>query len=488
MSNSELDGENRSIKIEKDAISSAIISGDGNRVVIYQYHMERRESEQLTPSTTQIGPNPYKGLLAFLEEDGDRYFGREKQVEKLWNLLRTLHENTTQKEVLLRLLPILGPSGCGKSSLVRAGLIPELARHPLPGTRQARVAVLVPGTHPIEALATVLAGIATGDPTPVAKTREFAEELKKQKRESATDTIIYDGLRRIANVLPDIAVSPLLVLVDQFEEVYSLCDDLSERQIFIENLVNAAGDRSGGVSVLITLCSDFLGETQRHAALNQVIGSQGVFVPAMSIAELRLAITKPAVLANHPLDEAVIDLLLKDTEGRVGALPLLQFALTRIWDGLLTGVQPIKTLERIGGVGGALADEAQRIFNTLNSNGQQLAVLRGHQGIVYSVAISTDKQTIVSGGADGTVRLWSSNGQQLAVLRVHQASVLSVGISTDKQTIVSGGADGTVRLWDIQFESWLKTACERLEYHPVFQNPETDDEREAKATCKPYLR
>ena len=367
-----MQGDNRSITIEKDAISSAIISGNGNKVVIYQYQLERQVEEEKTAHIGKIGPNPYKGLLAFQSEDGDRYFGREEQIEKLWNLFSTLHENTTQPEPPLRLLPILGPSGCGKSSLARAGLIPELARRPLPGKSQARVAVLVPGTHPVEALATVLARVATNDQTPVAKTKEF-EQVLKETSNSTTDTIIYDGLRRIANVLPEIAVSPLVVLVDQFEEVYSLCEDTKERQIFIENLIHAAADRAGSVSVIITLRSDFLGETQRHPALNQVIAKQGVIVPAMSEEELRRAITKPAELAGHPLSGAVVTLLLKDTQGREGALPLLQFALTRIWSGLEKGVEPIKTLEDIGGVGGALALEAQSIYQSLNDEEKQIA-------------------------------------------------------------------------------------------------------------------
>ncbi|MBP5976838.1 ATP-binding protein, partial [Brasilonema sp. CT11] len=370
MSDSGLKDENRSIRIEKDVVSSAIISGDGNKIVIYQ--LERQLKEEKVSTTGQIGSNPYKGLLAFHEVDSERYFGREKQIEKLWNLFRTLHENTTQLEAPLRLLPILGPSGCGKSSLARAGLIPELAWRPLPGKSQAQVAVLVPGTHPIEALATVLARVATNDQTPVNKTYEFEKQLKRTSS-NTTDTIIYDGLRRIANVLPEIAVSPLVVLIDQFEEVYSLCDDPNERQIFIENLIHAASDRSGCVSVIITLRSDFLGETQRHPALNQVIAKLGVIVPAMSTEELRQAITKPASNAGHPLDEAVVNLLLKDTEGREGALPLLQFALTRIWEGLKVGVEPVKTLEQIGGVGGALADEAQRIYQSLNEQEKKIA-------------------------------------------------------------------------------------------------------------------
>ncbi len=84
------------------------------------------------------------------------------------------------------MLPIYGPSGSGKSSLARAGLIPEFARRPLPGYAQARVAALVPGTHPLEALVSVLARVATNDLTPVAKTREFAEELEKVNKQGAS--------------------------------------------------------------------------------------------------------------------------------------------------------------------------------------------------------------------------------------------------------------------------------------------------------------
>ncbi|MBD2512172.1 WD40 repeat domain-containing protein [Nostoc muscorum FACHB-395] len=125
-----------------------------------------------------------------------------------------------------------------------------------------------------------------------------------------------------------------------------------------------------------------------------------------------------------------------------------------------------------------------------NRNGQPLGEpFKGHKGAVLSVAISTDGQTILSGGGDGTVRLWNSQGQPLGEpFKSHQDSVTSVAISTDGQTILSGGDDGTVRLWDIRLDTWLKAACERLKDHPVFTKPESADEKEAKATCQPYLR
>ncbi|HEY9652768.1 MAG TPA: ATP-binding protein, partial [Coleofasciculaceae cyanobacterium] len=308
-----------SITIEKDAISSAIISGNGNRVVIYQYQqVERSVVEDQSTKPGEIGPNPYKGLLAFQETDGKYFFGREKQIKQLWNQLLNLQEG----ESAIRLLPIYGPSGSGKSSLARAGLIPELARRPLPGRTQARVAVLMPGTHPLEALASVLARVATDDPTRVAKTREFVEELERVSKGGE-----YEGLRRIADALPKIAVSPLIVLVDQFEEVYSLCENPADRNVFISNLLTAASDRSCHILVVMTLRSDFLGEIQKHLVLNRLFSEQGFLVPAMDEEELRQAICQPAKLASHPLDKATVELLIKETHGHEGTLPLLQFAL-----------------------------------------------------------------------------------------------------------------------------------------------------------------
>jgi tetratricopeptide (TPR) repeat protein len=196
---------------------------------------------------------------------------------------------------------------------------------------------------------------------PVTKTREFTTELNLP-----TAAGLYDGMRRIADLMPQIKDSPLVVLVDQFEEIYSLCKDTNERKAFIENLLCAASDPTGNLSVIITLRSDFLGETQRHPGLNQVISSdQSVIVPAMTESELRRAIAEPAKQAGHPLDEATVDLLVEDTEGREGALPLLQFALTRIWEGLGEGTPPVETYRQMGGVGGALAGKAQEIYDKL---------------------------------------------------------------------------------------------------------------------------
>ncbi|MEM9905111.1 MAG: hypothetical protein AAF921_08830 [Cyanobacteria bacterium P01_D01_bin.44] len=394
---------NRSIRIEESAVGSVIVSGDGNTIYVIQQTLKQRREKTSQESTT-IAPNPYKGLAAFQESDVDRYFGREDQVKRLWQRFRVLYEQFDGP----RVLPLLGASGCGKSSLARAGLIPELARHPLLGKASLRVAVLMPGDRPLEALAGVLAKASTDDPLPVEKAKEF-ERVLNQKNEAGE----YDGLRRISSMLPGIREMPLLILVDQFEEVYSLCENAVQRQTFIDNLLHASSTPTREVSVVMTLRSDFLGETQRHPLLNQIIGSdQSLIVPTMTPEELRQAIAIPAQKAEQPLDDAMVDLLIKDVAGHAGALPLLQFTLFRIWEGLAAGQKPISTYREIGGVGGALAQKAQEIYNGFDPT-QQTITRRLFRSLVH---FQEDSQYVRSRLSES--RLFSRKDDPLIVQRV----------------------------------------------------------------------
>ncbi len=329
----------RKIGIGRDANDNVIITGDGNLVVI-QATRSLEVAAEAPVARLEIGPNPYRGLEVFREEHADRFFGREALTDKLWAIFRDLHQAPIGGPAPLRLLPIIGPSGSGKSSLARAGLIAELARRPLPGRSEARVGVITPGSHPIESLALVLARIATGDQTPVGKTTEFAQRLRSPAASGE-----FDGLRFIADLLPEAAAKPIILLVDQFEETYSLCDDAAERDAFIGNLLHAAGGAGARVSIIATLRSDFLGATNRHPALSHALAERAVLVPVMSEAELRRAIEQPAIDAGHAIDAATVELLVAETADREGALPLMQFVLTRIWDGMANGIAPAQTVK-----------------------------------------------------------------------------------------------------------------------------------------------
>ncbi|NJK52806.1 MAG: hypothetical protein HC936_08165 [Leptolyngbyaceae cyanobacterium SU_3_3] len=185
----------------------------------------------------------------------------------------------------------------------------------------------------------------------------------------------YDGLRRIAAALPESTDLPLIILVDQFEEVYTLCSRPEEQNIFISNLLHAANDPAQQVSVIITMRSDFLAETQHYSQLNELFSTQGYLVPAMNAKNMRLAISEPAKQAGYKLTEAAVSLLVEQAIGRDGVLPLLQFTLSQVWIGLQEGKDPDVTLRDLGGVGGALSKEAQRIYDGLSEipRGQAIA-------------------------------------------------------------------------------------------------------------------
>jgi uncharacterized protein YjbI with pentapeptide repeats len=430
---------------------------------VYLSHAQT-EAESPQPDTTNLGDNPYRGLLAFRETDGERFFGRETQIEQLWQKFCHLHEDKST----VRVLPIYGPSGSGKSSLARAGLIPALAKKLLPSRDCARLAVLVPGTHPLEALATVLARIATNDLTPVEKSQEFERVLKKKSDEGN-----YEGLRCIADILPDITFSPLIVLVDQFEEVYTYALSLeqterdafiAERNAFIENLLCAAAEPTKRVSVILTLRSDFLGDTQQHPRLNKLFSTQGFLVPIMQPEELEIAIAKPAEQAGYKLDKAIVTLLVEQTQGREGALPLLQFALTRIWEGLQDGVDPAETLHNIGGVGGALAGEAQRLYESLSAEDQAIA----RSIFLALVQLNEDSgdtrrraavSELIASDSD-EARVWS------IINRFAEPRVRFLVLFSDKQygemiEMIEVAHEALIRNWK-QLRDWLKECREAL--------------------------
>ncbi len=449
------------LNIRKIQGGSFLISGDNNQVTIYGSVLQTEEKKTTAATfATTFKDNPYQGLLAFQERDYERFFGRDRQIEALWTKLRDL----SQQDQQLRFLPVYGPSGCGKSSLVRAGLIPELVRRPLPVCHSVRVATLIPGHRPLEALAMVLAKVATHDPTPVAKSEEFLAVLEKPcavKPGMLGNQPEFCGLRKIAALLPEIHTSQLIVFVDQFEEIYSLCDSQGEREAFISNLVQAAGDRNRQVTVVVTFRSDFLRELQQHPPLYHLFSEQGLLVRPLLVEELREAIAKPAELASHPLDEAVITLLLQQMQGQDHALPLLQFALTQIWEGLEAGVSEVETLTRIGGVGGALAGEAQRLYEGL-PHGDRALARRMFLGLVQLGEGSEDTRRRV---LTSELVASSEEGDRLEVIinqfAAPRVRFLSVSLNQQQQETLEVAHEALIRHWS-QLQEWIKESREAL--------------------------
>jgi formylglycine-generating enzyme required for sulfatase activity/energy-coupling factor transporter ATP-binding protein EcfA2 len=310
------------------------------------------------PPSLPAVPNPYRGLEAFEAAHAANYFGRAAMVEKLLAKVQTTN-----------FVAVVGPSGSGKSSLVRAGLVTALSEGKLPGSRDWQVAIIRPSDDPLRALATPLVNQIGPELKPV--------ERLKQVREMADG--LQEGSLPIGDVLAEVrtlhpGLSRLLLIFDQFEETFTLCSDDALRRTFLQSLLTAAN--TPWLTVLFTLRADFYGRVLEDEPLGRRVDAGLVNVLPMTGAERRAAIEQPALNAGRRFEEGLVQAILDDIETEPGELPLLQFALTELWerqtpDGVLTHA----AYGAIGGVSGAIAKRADQTLKGLQSD-EQAAVRR----------------------------------------------------------------------------------------------------------------
>jgi DNA-binding SARP family transcriptional activator/tRNA A-37 threonylcarbamoyl transferase component Bud32 len=276
--------------------------------------------------------NPYKGLRAFQEADAQDFFGRDRLVDEL--LARVDRR---------RLVGVVGASGSGKSSLVRAGLAPLVAR------RGAFVTTVVPGGHPMEELENGLLRIATG-PVP-----GLLQQITSSER---------GVVRAVRRILPP-DDSELLLVVDQFEEVFTLASD-ADREAFIAGLVEAVTDDRSRTRVVLTIRADFFDRPLRHRRLGELLQDATLNVVPMSRDELTAAIEGPADRLGVRFEPGLVDSILADVGDGAGVLPLLQYALTELYQHRSGDVMTSASYREIGGVTGALGQRAEDVYDRLD--------------------------------------------------------------------------------------------------------------------------
>jgi len=321
------------------------------------------------------GVAPYKGLQYFDEADADLFFGREALVEKLLNRIIGSLNPTRGKatETPPRILAIVGASGSGKSSILRAGLIPMLRWNPV--SANWSIYSITPTAHPLHALAGALtsesdsfaASASLADDMIVERRtlnlfsqRHFQEQLRAQQSQTSGKRHALAG----ADLQPHI-----LLAVDQFEELFTICRDEVERQAFIDNLVLAATQPDGRVYVAFTLRADFYAQCAPYTELRQVLASQQEYIGPMNSAELRRAIEEPTLRGGWILEPGLVDLLLKDlgAEGphlsEPGALPLMSHALLETWQRRRGRTLTISGYLASGGVRDAIAETAEVVYH-----------------------------------------------------------------------------------------------------------------------------
>ena len=303
------------------------------------------------------GEPPFKGLQYFEEADSELFFGRELLTAKL---VRRLRDADAQF-----LSVVIGASGSGKSSLVRAGLIPALKKgstlldgtKPPEGSTDWQVHILTPTAHPLEALATEL----TRDSDSVATTARLIDDLAQEPRSLALFLARANSKRHI------------VLVVDQFEELFTLCRDEFEREAFIDNLLNLVSPGQSNTTLIITLRADFYAHLAQYPELRDAVAQQQEYIGPMTAEELRLAIEEPARRGHWEFEPGLVDLILRDVGDEPGALPLLSHALLETWMRRAGHTLTLKGYADAGGVHGAIAHTAESIYQNLSPEEQAIA-------------------------------------------------------------------------------------------------------------------
>jgi len=351
-----------------------------------------RTAHPFAPTSHPVGPleNPYKGLRSFDVVDAVDFFGRERLVERLIARLG-------RSGVRGRFIAVVGPSGSGKSSAVKAGLLPAIRRGAVPLSGSWLTIEITPAPHPFEQLEEALLGVAIDSPPTLLEQLAFD-----------------DGLQRaIDRVLPNDG-SQLLLLIDQFEELFTQVD-AATADAFVGNLVSAVTDEHSRIRIVVTLRADFYDRPLQHRGLGELLREGTEVITPMTPHELERAITLPAEQRGVTFEPPLVAELLREVTDRPSALPLLQYTLTELFDGRRTDRLTYAAYEELGGVSGALVKRAEGLLASLGCDADEVT----RQIFLRLV-------TVTEGGEDTRRRVLQSELEGLDVDRQLMRSVLDM--------------------------------------------------------------
>lgn len=315
--------------------------------------------------------NPYKGLQSFTEADAHEFYGRDATIEQMLQLLR--QQETQQHSAFLA---VIGASGSGKSSVVKAGLIPQLRQGGISGSQDWFHVSMTPGHTPIQTFVDKLNSIAVYGDDALLETLQHDPEK---------------GIEKISNM---VGQEHIFVLIDQFEELFTQVEDESIRKHFIDLLV-LLSQSTLHTTIVITLRADFYDKPLAYRELGQLIQSSTVTVLPMSSDELEQAILEPARLVHVEVQLSLVSQLIADTISQPNALPLLQFAITELFEQRENNILTLQTYESMGRLQGSIIQRADSVFASLNKAEQAVAQKLFLQLVILSNANETVRRRIM---------------------------------------------------------------------------------------------
>ena len=344
--------------LEKDL---GVEPSDETRQLFTQLTQKRSAPKPVieTSGKNELPPEkpPFKGLQVYDEPDAALFFGREDLTVRLLERLGILKGSRSEGECLL---VIVGASGCGKSSLVRAGLAPTIRRSmeaEEEGCVQPKpmwdIHILTPSNHPLESLAASL--------TRSVESVTAAATL--------IDDMICDPrcLRLYLRKLP----APLFLIVDQLEELFTLCRDEAERRAFIDNILSAV--EGADCKVILTLRADFYTHCARYDNLRLALAARQEYLGPMSATEQQRVIEEPVRYCGYNFEAGLADLILRDAGEEPGSLPLLSHALLETWNRRQGRMLTLAGYIEAGGVHGSIARTAELVYSHFTPEQQRIA-------------------------------------------------------------------------------------------------------------------
>lgn len=387
------------------------------------------QSAQSAESVDAAADAPYLGLATFEPGDADRFFGRERLVGELCARLGGT-----------AFLTVFGASGAGKSSVLRAGLLPAVRAGAVEGGRDWPTVLLVPGERPVEELAIHLAN------------------LKNIAASSLCDALtagpegIRLTVRQILTGLPETA--RLLIVVDQFEEVFTLCGDERERTRFVALLLAAA--REPRARVVLGVRADFYARCAEHADLVAALDGRQVLIGPMDEADLRQVVTRPAKREGVKVEPELVEAVVSDALGQPGALPLVSHALLETWRRRRGTALTAAGYRAAGGVRGAIAQSAERVYSTLDAVQQRLC---GHLFV---------RLTALGEGTEDTRRRAPRaellGGSDREAVSVVLDQLIAARLVTADEESVTVAHEALIRSWP-RLRAWLAEDRELLRAH-----------------------
>jgi WD40 repeat protein len=416
--------EDRSAQVGGSADRSAIITGDRNTATITITNYYYRENTTVVPiestdAESENLPCPYRGLFHFGPDDAEFFFGREVFVEELFAATQSRN-----------FIPVLGASGSGKSSVVLAGLVPKLQKQGYWKFTHFR-----PGSEPFQALAESLVPLYEPDKNSTEQMRQ-ARQLAEYFANGSVP--LQDVFSKIKRNYPNHRV---LLIADQFEELYTLCADQKVRRGFLDTLLACFQSSPDNTTVLVgTMRADFLGNLLSYRPLADVLQNADIKLGPMNREELSQVIAKPAEKLGVTFQDGLVKRILDDVEDEPGNLPLLEFALTQLWK-RRTGKQLTHAAyEEIGEVKGALARHADENYGKLSATEKEqvrrifIQLVRPGEGtedtrrLATKTELGEDSWELVKQLADERLVVTSQNAaNQETVEVVHEALIRNWG-------------------------------------------------------------